>query len=74
MCLTAYNPKELFIFRMTNTYETVIKTFRDWGFPDCLVVRNPPASVGNVGLTPGPGGSLMLQSNYARCHTIETVL
>ena len=32
-------------------------------FPGGQVVRNPPASAGDTGLIPGPGGSHMLQSN-----------
>jgi len=35
------------------------------GFPDSLVVKNPPANSGDVGLIPGSGRSHMPQSNSA---------
>ena len=34
------------------------------GFPGGSVVKNPPASAGDTGSTPGRGRSRMLQSNY----------
>ena len=39
-----------------------IKT-RDWGFPGGAVVENLPASAGDAGSSPGPGGSHMPRSN-----------
>ena len=33
------------------------------GFPDGAVVKNPPANAGDMGSSPGPGRSHMLQSN-----------
>ena len=33
------------------------------GFPDGAVVKNPPASAGDTGSSPGPGRSHMQQSN-----------
>ena len=36
------------------------------GFPGSAVVGNPPVSAGDAGSSPGPGGSHMLQSNWAR--------
>ena len=36
------------------------------GFPGGAVVKNPPANAGYMGSSPGPGGSHMLQSNWAR--------
>ena len=33
------------------------------GFPDCAVVKNPPANAGDMGLIPGPGRSHMSRSN-----------
>ena len=35
------------------------------GFPDGLVVKNPPANAGGTGLTPGPGRSHMPWANQA---------
>ena len=35
-------------------------------FPGGTVVKNPSASAGDMGSSPGPGRSHMLQSNYAR--------
>ena len=32
-------------------------------FPGGAVVKNPPASAGDMGSSPGPGRSPMLQSN-----------
>ena len=34
-----------------------------WDFPGGAVVKNPPASAGDTGSSPGPGISHMLQSN-----------
>ena len=40
------------------------KSKESWrGFPGGTVVKNPPASAGNTGLSPGPGRSHMPQSN-----------
>ena len=36
------------------------------GFPGGAVVKNPPANAGDMGLSPGPGRSHMLWSNWAR--------
>ena len=38
------------------------------GFPDGSMVRNLPANSGYMGSVPGPGGSHMLQGNWAICH------
>ena len=35
-------------------------------FPGGTVVKNPSASAGDMGSSPGPGRSHMPQSNYAR--------
>ena len=38
--------------------------FKKWGdFPGGAVVKNPPASEGDMGPSPGPGRSHMLQSS-----------
>ena len=34
-----------------------------WGFPGGAVVKNQPADAGDMGSSPGPGRSHMLQSN-----------
>ena len=34
-----------------------------WGFPDGLMVKNPPANAGDMGLIPDPVRSHMPQSN-----------
>ena len=36
---------------------------RGLDFPDGAVVKSPPASAGDTGLTPGPGRSHVLQNN-----------
>ena len=48
------------------------------GFPGGAVVENPPASVGDAGSSPGPGGSHMPRSSWAYAHgcracTLESV-
>ena len=35
----------------------------NWGFPGGAVVKNPPASAGDTGLSPGPGRPHMPWSN-----------
>ena len=37
-----------------------------WGFPGGAVVENLPANAGDTGSSPGPGGSHMPRSNWAR--------
>ena len=37
-----------------------------WGFPGGAVVENLPADAGDMGSSPGLGGSHMLRSNWAR--------
>ena len=36
------------------------------GFPGGAVVKNPPANAGDTGSSPGPGGSHMPRSSWAR--------
>ena len=36
------------------------------GFPGGAVVESPPANAGDTGSSPGPGGSHMSWSNWAR--------
>ena len=43
-------------------YPTPIKNLQ-WDFPGGTVVKNPPAKAGDMGSSPGPGGSHMRQSN-----------
>ena len=43
-----------------------LKNKNFWGFPGGTMVKNPPANAGDMGLSPGPGRSHMLQSNSAR--------
>ena len=39
----------------------------EWGdFPGGAVVENPPANAGDTGSSPGPGGSHMPRSDWAR--------
>ena len=40
-----------------------IKRYKLLGFPGGAVVKNPPASAGDTGLSPGPGRSHMARSN-----------
>ena len=40
-----------------------IKKIKNAGFPGGAVVKNPPASAGDMGLSPGPGRSHMPRSN-----------
>ena len=37
-----------------------------WGFPGGAVVEGPPANAGDTGSSPGPGGSHMPRSSWAR--------
>ena len=37
-----------------------------WGFPGGAVVGSPPANVGDIGSSPGPRGSHVPQSSWAR--------
>ena len=42
---------------------SVIKNMKFWDFPGGTVVKNPPANVGDTGLSPGLGRSHMSRSN-----------
>ena len=39
------------------------KNYHDRDFPGGAVVRNPPANAGDMGSSPGPGGSRMPRSS-----------
>ena len=43
--------------------EMPVKTTMSSDFPGGTVVKNPPASAGDMGSSPGPGRSHMLRSN-----------
>ena len=45
-------------------YVLISKLF--WGFPGGAVVESLPANAGDMGSSPGLGGSHMLRSNWAR--------
>ena len=47
---------------------TDIKNIIRKDFPSGPVVKNPPANAGDTGLIPGPGRSLMPQSDMPMCH------
>ena len=40
-----------------------VQNMLDRDFPGGTVVKNPPANAGDMGSSPGPGRSHMLQSN-----------
>ena len=44
-------------------YKSKISRKKYWDFPGGTVVKNPPASAGDAGSSPGLGRSYMLQSN-----------
>ena len=44
----------------------IIKKENMWGFPGGAVIENPPANAGDAGSSPGPWGSHILRSNWAR--------
>ena len=46
-------------------YMSCYKKSSFWGFPGGAVVKNPPANVGDMGSSPGPGRSHMPWSNQA---------
>ena len=41
----------------------LLKKKKKTGFPSGSVVKNPPANAGDMGSTPGPGGSHMPRGN-----------
>ena len=47
-------------------YNSATKRKEVLGFPGGAVVENLPANAGDMGLSPGLGGSHMLRSNWAR--------
>ena len=49
--------------------ETVFQESSDRGFPGGAVVKNPPASAGDTGSSPGPGGSHMPAEQPSPCAT-----
>ena len=57
LCCTPETNTTLYI-----NYTSIKKWLRE-GFPGGAVVKNPPATAGDSGLSPGPGRSHMPQSN-----------
>ena len=53
--------KYVCIRKISKYFKTMIT-----GFPGGTVVENPPANAGDMGSSPGPGGSHMPRSNWAR--------
>ena len=47
------------MYEMKNVIQSIKSRLRD--FPGGAVVGSPPANAGDMGLSPGPGGSHMLQ-------------
>ena len=43
-----------------------LQELKSWGFPGGAVVESLPANAGDAGSRPGPGGSHMPRSNWAR--------
>ena len=43
----------------------LLRKKKNWGFPGGLVVKNPPANAGDMGLIPDPERSHMPQGNLA---------
>ena len=43
------------------------------GFPGGAVVKSPPANVGDMGSSPGPGRSHMPRSNWARVLRLQSL-
>ena len=46
--------------------QIVFKSLKTWGFPGGAVVESLPAGAGDMGSSPGLGGSHMPRSNWAR--------
>ena len=46
--------------------QVFVQEVKGWGFPDGAVVGSLPASAGDAGSCPGPGGSHVLQGDWAR--------
>ena len=66
-CIGGSNLLSLFgqeVMTAKNMNNITIKKFRD--FPGGAVVENPPANAGDTGSGPGPGGSHMPRSSWAR--------
>ena len=56
------NPRK-FSTRCLDNMPLVLRIQDCRGFPGGAVVKNPPANTGDMGSSPGPGRSRMLQSN-----------
>ena len=48
---------------LLHTRKTELERVTCLGFPDGAVAKNPPASAGDTGSSPGPGRSHMPRSN-----------
>ena len=51
------------LFVGSNFISSLIRRFLNGDFPGGTVVKNPPASAGDTGSSPGPGRSHMTRSN-----------
>ena len=58
-CVKDTEVKKKGFFKITNVYTKA----EEGDFPGGAVVRNPPASAGDTGSSPGPGRSHMPRSN-----------
>ena len=58
---------------LNNLMEDSPEKNNDRPFPGGAVVGNPPASAGDTGLSPGPGGSHMPRSNWARAPQLPSL-
>ena len=63
IALATYNFCQLVTLKSRHMYCSTKNNFR--GFPGGSLVKNPPASAGDMGSTPDPGRSYMSQSNQA---------
>ena len=51
------------MFKKWGNLRKSYQKYENRGFPGGAVVKNPPANAGDVGSSPGPGRSHMLQNN-----------
>ena len=67
VCLALWSDKLLIIFKLFLKYFLKKKRKeKAWGFLGGAVVKSLPANTGDMGSSPGPGGSCMPRSNWAR--------
>ena len=63
---TDYGYKTVLLNQLIEDWLSMIKKIKSWGFPGGAVVEGLPAGAGDMGSSPGLGGSHVPRTSWAR--------